>query len=158
MSVDISQLHNILRDRTRARILELVHQTTSLSYVELQNLLQIDHTGKLNYHLKVLGDLLSKDEHSGRYSLGEKGEIAVQLLSKFQTVADASEARKSLVTGAVLILLMTTIIVLAYLTQFVPAFSSVGQTLYGIGWAGVGLVLAWLFRKPSPMRTLLHRG
>jgi DNA-binding transcriptional ArsR family regulator len=99
ITVDISKLHNVLRDPTRAAILELVHQRSSLSYVDLQNLLQIA-PGKLNYHLRVLGDLLVKDEQTGRYSLGEKGEIAVQLLSKFQTVIDSSEARKSLVTGA----------------------------------------------------------
>ena len=91
MSVDISRLHGVLRDRTRATILELLEERGSLSYVELQNLLQVAHTGKLNYHLKVLGDLVVKDAQSGRYSLGEKGKIAVQLLTKFQTIAVVSE-------------------------------------------------------------------
>jgi hypothetical protein len=156
MTVDISKLHNVLRDPTRAAILGLVHQRTSLSYVDLQNLLQIAHTGKLNYHLKVLGDLLVKDEQTGRYSLGEKGQIAVQLLSKFQTVTDASGARKSLVTGAMLVLLMTAVISLAYLTRYVTGFTSIEQTLYGTGWAGLGLLAAWLFGNRGPLRILLH--
>ena len=157
MSVDIPRLHSVLRDRTRSRILELLDEKTSLSYTELQNLLQITHTGKLNYHLKILGDLLVKDSQSGRYSLGEKGKIAVQLISKFQTVTDESEARKALVTGFALVALVAIVILLAYLTQYVPTFSSIGQALYAIGWAGVGLIAAWLFGKRSPLRILLHR-
>jgi hypothetical protein len=158
MSVDISQLHNVLRDSTRAKILELLNERTSLSYVELQELLQIGHTGKLNYHLKVLGDLLVKDERTGRYSLGEKGTLAVALLSKFQTVTSFQEARRSLVTGFMLFALLAGVISLSYITQYVPSFSSIGQVLYGIGWAGVGLFLAWLFGRKSPLRTLLHSG
>jgi hypothetical protein len=158
MSVDISQLHSVLRDRTRSRILELLDERTSLSYVELQNLLQITHTGKLNYHLKILGDLVTKDSQTGRYSLGEKGKIAVQLLAKFQTVTEVSVARKSLVLGFGLVVLVAVVILLAYLTQYVPSFSSIGQILYALGWAGAGLLAAWLFGRHSPLYILLHRG
>jgi hypothetical protein len=158
VSVDISQLYNVLRDSTRARILELLNKRTSLSYVELQELLQIGHRGKLNYHLKVLGDLLVKDEHTGRYSLGEKGTLSVVLLSRFQTVTSAKEARRSLVTGLMFVALMAVVISLSYITQYVRGFSGIGQTLYGIGWAGVGLFAAWLFSRKSPLRSLLHRG
>jgi hypothetical protein len=35
--VDISGLHNVLRDPTRARMLELLDQKISLGYVEIQN-------------------------------------------------------------------------------------------------------------------------
>jgi hypothetical protein len=158
MSVDISQLHNVLRDSNRAKILELLNERTSLSYVELQELLQIGHTGKLNYHLKVLGDLLVKDEHTGRYSLGEKGKLAVELLSKFQTVNSVKEARRSLVTGFMLVALLAVVISLSYITQYVPSLSSIGQTLYGICWAGVGLFAAWLFGRKSPLHSVLYRG
>jgi hypothetical protein len=157
MSVDISQLHNILGDRTRSRILELLAEKTSLSYVELQSLLQIAHTGKLNYLLKVLGDLIVKDSQSGQYSLGEKGKIAVQLLAKFQVVSDESVARENLATGLALVALLTVVMLLAYLTQYVLRFSSVEQTLYAIGWAGVGLLAPWLFGRRSPLRILLRR-
>ena len=90
MSVDLPHLHSILKDKTRARILELLDQRGHLSYVELQSILQIPHTGKLNYHLKVLGDLITKGEDAGRYSLSEKGKIAVALLGKFQTMTESS--------------------------------------------------------------------
>ena len=157
MSVDISRLHGVLRDRTRARILEFLEERGSLSYAELQNLLQISHTGKLNYHLKVLGDLVMKDAQSGRYSLGDKGKIAVQLLSKFQTVAVASEVRRNLTTGFALVALIAAVLLLSYLTQYNPLLSGLNQALYGLGWAGVGLFAVWLFGKHSPFRTFLRR-
>jgi len=158
MSVDISRLHDVLRDRTRARILELLEERGSLSYVEMQNFLQIAHTGKLNYHLKVLGDLVVKDSQSGRYSLAEKGKIAVQLLSKFQTATYVSETKRALVTGFALLALVAAVILLAYLTQYVALLSSLNQTLYGLGWAGVGLFAVWLFGKHSPFHALINRG
>ena len=158
MSVDISKLHNVLRDPTRAKILELLDQKAPLSYVEIQDLLQIGHTGKLNYHLKVLGDLLVKDEQTGRYSLGEKGRIAVQLLNKFQATATTSMVREQLVTGTILFVLLAGVLLLSYLTRYVPGISLVGQTLYGLGWAGVGLLAAWLFGRRSPLWTLLHKS
>lgn len=158
MSVDISKLHNVLRDPTRAKILELLDQKASLSYVEIQDLLQIGHTGKLNYHLKVLGDLLAKDGQTGRYSLGEKGKIAVQLLSKFQSTTVASETRRQLVTGSTLFVLLVGVLLLSYLTRYVPGISLIGQSLYALGWAGVGLLAAWLFGKRSPLWNLVHKS
>ena len=85
LSVDLPPLHGILKDDTRARILELFEQR-GLGYVELQNLLGITHTGKLNYDLKVLGDLVSKDEQTGQYSFSEKGKVAVTLFGKISNV------------------------------------------------------------------------
>lgn len=111
MTVDISKLHNVLRDNTRARIIELLSEKTSLSYIELQESLKISHTGKLNYHLKVLGDLLVKDERTGRYSLGEKGILAATLLSKFQTVTSAKNT-KSRVTRLTSIALIAAVVIL----------------------------------------------
>jgi hypothetical protein len=133
MSVDISKLHNVLRDSTRARILELLNERTSLSYVELQELLQIGHTGKLNYHLKVLGDLLVKDEHTGRYSLGEKGTLAVALLSKFQTVTSVKEARRSLVTRLTFVALIAVVVVLVVALIVVVVPKPTTPTLQVIG-------------------------
>jgi multidrug transporter EmrE-like cation transporter len=157
LSVDISKLHNVLRDRTRTEILELLEQRGSLSYKELQNALQISHTGKLNYHLKVLGDLLVKDEQTGRYELAEKGKIAVTLLSKFQSVTAESDTSKALTMGLMLVALIAAVVLLSYLTGYIPSLSSMGQTLYGIGWAGAGLLAVWLFGQRSPLHSLLHR-
>jgi uncharacterized membrane protein len=44
--------------------------------------LGISSTGKLNYHLKILGDLLSKTDN-GEYVLSERGRLASQLLLEF---------------------------------------------------------------------------
>ena len=46
------------------------------------NLTQVTNTGRFNYHLKALGDLIEKLD-DGRYRLTERGQIAVQLLEKF---------------------------------------------------------------------------
>jgi len=95
LSVDLPKLHNVLRDPTRAKILELLDQSGPLAYVELQSLLQITHTGKLNYHLKLLGDLIAKDEQAGKYGLTEKGRFALTLLGKFMTVSAQSSAQSN---------------------------------------------------------------
>lgn len=58
------------------------------------SLLGMSHTGSLNYHLKVLGDLLQKGE-DGSYSLSEKGKVAVELLGKFQTTASVNGRLKT---------------------------------------------------------------
>jgi DNA-binding transcriptional ArsR family regulator len=78
----IDSLHRILKDETRRKILLLLRAKENLSYTELIGALGINSTGKLNYHLKVLGDLLSK-AGNGRYVLTEKGALASRLLSEF---------------------------------------------------------------------------
>jgi hypothetical protein len=75
-SFDLGPLHNILKDGTRRRILLLLRQRQALTYVEMLNLLEITHMGKLNYQLKVLGEIIQKDEGSGKYTLAEKGVVA----------------------------------------------------------------------------------
>jgi hypothetical protein len=82
MSSGVDSLHKILKDETRRRILLLLRDKQSLSYTELIGALEISSTGKLNYHLKVLGDLLSKTE-DGRYGLTQRGALACQLLIEF---------------------------------------------------------------------------
>jgi DNA-binding transcriptional ArsR family regulator len=82
MNSGIDSLHKILKDKTRRRIILLLREKESLSYTDLMNALEITNTGKMNYHLKVLGDLLSKGEN-GQYALTEKGMLASQLLIEF---------------------------------------------------------------------------
>jgi hypothetical protein len=53
-----------------------------LNYMDLMNLVEVENTGKLNYHLKILSDLITKNEN-GNYRLTEKGQLAVQLLLRF---------------------------------------------------------------------------
>ncbi len=80
--VDWSSLHKVLSDPTRRSILELLAEKEALGYTEMMTLLGVTNTGRLNYHLKVLGDLLSKDE-TGMYRLSERGRLAANLLTTF---------------------------------------------------------------------------
>jgi len=82
MDVDVGALYRVLKDETRRRIVLLLHEKGSLAYMDLMSFLEITNTGKMNYHLKVLGDLLLKGA-DGRYALTEKGSLAAQLLLKF---------------------------------------------------------------------------
>jgi len=82
MDVDLASLHKILKDPTRRHIVLHLGRRGQLAYMELMNLLEIANTGKFNYHLKVLGNLIEKGE-DGEYRLTERGQLAFQLLQKF---------------------------------------------------------------------------
>jgi len=88
LSENLSNLHKILKDETRIRILEILGNKSSLSYGELLSLSGITNTGRLNYHLKVLGDLVAKDETTGEYSLSEKGRLAREFLHKLDAASN----------------------------------------------------------------------
>lgn len=77
----LTSLHKILKDETRQKIITLLAAEGSLSYTELLEQLDV-LTGILNYHLKVLGDLLEKNA-SGHYLLSEKGQVAYRVLTEF---------------------------------------------------------------------------
>jgi hypothetical protein len=82
MDLDMDSLYKALKDRTRRKIVLQLYEKGPLAYVDVMNALAITNTGKLNYHLKILGDLLYKDEN-GKYRLTEKGALASQLLGRF---------------------------------------------------------------------------
>jgi len=82
MSSNIGSLHKILKDEIRRRIILLLQEKGSLSYVDLMKALGITNTGKMNYHLKVLGNLLSKKDDY-QYVLSEKGMLAYRLMQEF---------------------------------------------------------------------------
>jgi len=79
MTNGFASLHKVLKDETRRRIVLLLNEKGSLSYTDLMNTLEIDNTGRMNYHLKVLDDLIAKREN-GQYALTEKGKLSSQLL------------------------------------------------------------------------------
>lgn len=82
MNSDLASLHKILKDETRRKILTLLSEKGSLTYTELMDGADIISTGTLNYHLKVLGDLLAKND-TGHYILTERGKLASRLLVEF---------------------------------------------------------------------------
>lgn len=63
---DSVRLSKILANSTRREILEVIEQNREISYVDIRRSLgQID-TGRLNYHLKVLGPLVLKDSTTAK--------------------------------------------------------------------------------------------
>jgi DNA-binding transcriptional ArsR family regulator len=93
MASDIASLHKILKDETRRQIILLLNEKGSLSYTELMDTLGIMSTGTLNYHLKILGDLLSKSEN-GQYSLTERGNLASRLLAEYSEKDNVLQTKK----------------------------------------------------------------
>ena len=80
--VNFQSLSKILKNKTRRRIIAEIFENNNISYVDLMNRVDITNTGKFNYHLKVLGDLISKNQN-GSYFLSEKGQLAIKLLQKY---------------------------------------------------------------------------
>jgi hypothetical protein len=75
--------------------------------MELMDLTKVTNTGKLNYHLKVLGGLIEK-QSDGRYSLTQRGQLAVQLIDNFpkrgtRTTVPKKKTRKLLATAILLL-------------------------------------------------------
>ena len=85
MSSGIASLNKILKDETRTKIVLLLNEKGSLSCTELMEKLGFVTTGLFNYHLKILGDLLVKNE-TGQYMLSEKGKLTAKLLMEFPDV------------------------------------------------------------------------
>lgn len=82
MNVNMASLYKVLKDATRQRIVLKLCESGPLTYVDLMKIVGITSTGKFNYHLKVLGDLVEKGK-DGKYRLTETGMLASQLLLKF---------------------------------------------------------------------------
>jgi len=82
MGSGLEFLHKILKDETRRKIVLLLNEKEALSHTDLMEELGFLTTGLLNYHLKQLDNLLTKDT-DGRYILTEKGKLATRLLTEF---------------------------------------------------------------------------
>ena len=54
VDVDYGSLSNVLKNQTRKKIILELSNAKCTSYLELMNLVEVSHTGKFNYHLKVL--------------------------------------------------------------------------------------------------------
>lgn len=136
MSVDFESLSDVLKHSMRRRILLVLYERKNLSYVDLMDLVGAKNTGKLNYHLKILSDLIEKDQN-GKYILSEKGQMAAELLRKFpekkteQTSLYTADAALIGFGGAVLTVVNpvfwgSLLVVLLKLELTVPLFSILG--------------------------------
>jgi hypothetical protein len=111
MNVDFDSLHKILKDQTRRNIVLHLSKKGQLAYVELMNILEITNTGKINYHLKILGNLIEKGE-DGKYRLTERGQLASQMLQKFPE--EIMEAKPLRMADALLIGVVGSLFLLAF--------------------------------------------
>jgi hypothetical protein len=71
----------------------MLNDKEAMTYTELMGAADVISTGTLNYHIKVLGDLLVKNE-SGQYTLSNKGKAAVRLITEFPDVDYSVEDKK----------------------------------------------------------------
>jgi DNA-binding transcriptional ArsR family regulator len=92
MNSGLSSLYKILKDENRQHIIKLLTEKGSQSYTELLEASETGSTGLLNYHLKILGDLITKDE-TGQYLLTEKGKVASSILLNFPV--DVTEKKRA---------------------------------------------------------------
>jgi hypothetical protein len=83
MSVDIDSFQKVLNHPIRRKVILTLKQSGNLSYMDLMGAVGASNTGKFNYHLKILADLIQKSP-DGKYLLTEKGQIATQFLSTFK--------------------------------------------------------------------------
>jgi hypothetical protein len=81
--VDFETFQDVLKHPIRRKIVLTLNAVRKLSYMELMGTVEATNTGKFNYHLKVLADLIQKDE-KGQYELTEKGHLAAQFLQTFK--------------------------------------------------------------------------
>lgn len=130
-------LLKILKDNTRRKILLLLNEKRNITYTDLMNSLNIVSTGRLNYHLKVLDDLLTKNE-TGHYLLTEKGKLAARLLLEFPEPEKQLKTKKKYWKRFWFV---------AIILQFIGfAFSLV---LYFFGYLDVGQMLQVIVGLPS---------
>ncbi len=94
MNSDLAALHKILKDETRRKIISLLDEKDSLAYTDLMAATDVVSTGTFNYHLKILGNLLEKNE-AGQYVLSEKGKLASRLLKEFPEPDYSLQAKKT---------------------------------------------------------------
>jgi hypothetical protein len=86
----LESLHKVLKDEKRRNIIRLLNENGNRSYTDLMKALGIGSTGKLNYHLKILNELITK-QGDGQYILTEKGKLAARLLDEFGPRRSQSE-------------------------------------------------------------------
>jgi len=94
MSTDLTNLYKVLKDPNRQTIIGILEAKGATSYTELLEASETGSTGLLNYHLKVLGDLVEKNAE-GQYVLSEKGKVASSVLHNFPPQAELARKRRA---------------------------------------------------------------
>ena len=118
--VNWSSINKTLNDATRRSILELLVENKTLSYTEIMTILQIKNTGKLNYHLKSLGSLITKDEQ-GKYYLTERGKLAANMVKTFPTNVQIEKKNRTIKIATAMLLVVLGVAIISSAFVFVIA-------------------------------------
>ena len=144
MSREVASLHKILKDETRQKIIQLLNKKGNLGYTELLDATEVGSTGRLNYHLKVLGELLQKNEN-GQYTLTEKGKLASQLLIEFpdKKVSSQTEvhlSRRMVIVGIITYSIFATGFLALYVQRVMNLSTLLPNLVIATGFLGIFLV------------------
>jgi DNA-binding transcriptional ArsR family regulator len=112
MTSGLESLHKVLKDETRRKILRLLDERGSLSYTDLMNTLGISSTGKHNYHLKTLNELVQKNQE-GQYALSEKGRLALRLMQEFSAKKSQAELEAPFPRGYMIVVGLLSVVSVA---------------------------------------------
>ncbi len=150
MNTGLTSLHKILKDETRRQIILLLNEKSSLTYTELLDSLEVVSTGLLNYHLKVLGDLLSKNGEE-KYVLTEKGKLASRLLSEFPEDNNLKKKpawwRKFWVAEAIVTPIYLAINIALYFMGYIDATTFYNLTLGIFACIGIGYMITHIKKE-----------
>ncbi|MFX1519797.1 MAG: hydrogenase iron-sulfur subunit [Promethearchaeota archaeon] len=89
--------YSILAHPIRRKILLLLEKEKRLHFTSLLNLLNIDATGRLIFHIKKLGNLIKKDDKN--YLLTEKGQLAIKIMKHCQSMINGEGIEKTEIRG-----------------------------------------------------------
>ena len=146
MNSGLASLHKILKDETRRKIVLLLNEKGSLSYTHLMKTLKISNTGRINYHLRILGDLLSKRE-DGQYVLTEKGTLASRLLLEFPEKNNQSQM---IIKWPRRFWVATTLLTFSYIALIL--------VLYFLGTIDFAIMITNIFASTTAMVLLIVAG
>jgi MFS family permease len=161
MNSGFATLHKILKDETRRKIILLLNEKGSSSYTDLMKTLEISNTGRMNYHLRILGNLLSKRE-DGQYVLTEKGILASKLLLEFpenaQSQMNIKWSKRFWIAAALFTVTYIALILTFYLTGIID-FARMIANVFGSIVAILLLIIAYTVQmrrsRYSPQRMIL---
>ncbi len=147
MSSGIASLHNVLKDKTRRQIVLLLNEKGSLSYTDLMGTLGLLSTGTLNYHLKILGDLLAKDVNE-QYTLTERGKLASRLLMEFAEKDDVLQTKKKWWRRFwVVMILLQVASLIVVLTLYYLKLADSGRLITGFTSFLLGMIFIYFFYR-----------
>ncbi len=78
----------------RRTVIKALAQKGSMSYTELMKISGVSDSGTFAFHLRMLGDLVAKND-SGEYELTEKGWRAYRALKSLEDTGEAEETKES---------------------------------------------------------------